>query len=50
MSELTTITVDVDPETKVATVTLARPDVYNTFNPLMQRELARHLEGVSQRR
>ncbi|MGA0239131.1 MAG: enoyl-CoA hydratase/isomerase family protein [Acidimicrobiales bacterium] len=39
MSELTTITVDVDPETKVATVTLDRPDAHNAFNPLMQQEL-----------
>ncbi|MDG1368363.1 MAG: enoyl-CoA hydratase/isomerase family protein [Acidimicrobiales bacterium] len=39
MSELTTITVAIDATTKVATVTLNRPDSYNAFSPTMQQEL-----------
>ena len=39
MSDLTTITVDIDDATKVATVTLDRPEAYNAFSPTMQAEL-----------
>lgn len=39
MSEFETIVVEVDAATKVATVTLDRPEAYNAFSPTMQREL-----------
>ena len=38
-SDLTTITVDIDEATKVAIVTLDRPEAYNAFSPTMQHEL-----------
>ena len=39
MSELSTITVVIDEATKVAVVTLDRPEAYNAFSPTMQAEL-----------
>ena len=39
MSNPTTISVEIDPLCKVATVTLQRPDAHNAFSPTMQEEL-----------
>ena len=39
MSDLCTITVEIDHDTHVATVTLNRPEVRHAFNPAMQEEL-----------
>ena len=38
-TSLTTITVEIDEASKVAVVTLDRPEAYNAFSPTMQEEL-----------
>ena len=38
-SSFETITVEIDGDTRVATVTLDRPDAYNAFSPAMEREV-----------